>query len=128
MLNVKKFDDINYLEINNIEGEKILNRFYNITNIIKDKYGLSREVIAVVQFKDYSFGIIVNDYNKKFTVIYGIKYDDCLIESNSVTLLSFDLINNGMINSTEIVQYNLSCCVDNRCIKRIFTLNGYSEF
>ena len=131
MLNVKKFDDINYLEINNKEGEEILNRFYNQnSNVVKDKYGLLKTVIAIIQFEDCSFGVVLkDDTNKNHSIIYGLKYDNVLYETDIKALLSFNIIdNNGIINSSDIMHYNLSCCTDKRSIKRVFTSEGYSEF
>ena len=130
MLNVNKFDDINDLEINNKEGEMILNRFYNHNaNVIKDKYGLLKTVAAIIQFEDYSFGVVLEDYtNKNHTIIYGVKFDNTIYETDIKALLSFNIIDNGIINSSDIMHYNLSCCADKRSIKRVFTLEGYSEF
>ena len=132
MLNIRKFDDINYLELNNIEGERILNLFYNdsYNKIIDKSTNLNKTIIALVQFGDNSFGVIDNQsINKDNTIIYGIKLDDCLYELDVKALLPFNIIMEyNLINSSGIMQYNISKCIDNRHIKYVFTQDGYYQF
>ena len=46
------FDDINYLELHNEELDEMINRYYNdIQNIVIDKYNLSKELYAIIQFQ-----------------------------------------------------------------------------
>ena len=126
MLNSKY--DIYDLDINNKEGEKILDRFYNHNGkVIKDKYGLLKSIQAIIQFEDYSFGIVLYG-SENHTIVYGAKYKNKIYETDIKALLTFKLIDKGTINSSSIMHYNLSCCADKRSIKRVFTLEGYSEF
>ena len=126
MLNSKY--DIHDLEINNKEGEKILDSFYNHNDrVVKDKYGLLKSIQAILQFEDYSFGIVF--YNgDKHTIVYGARFKKVIYETDIKALLPFKLIDKGSINSSEIMHYNLSCCVDKRSIKRVFIEKGYLEF
>ena len=68
MLQVERFDDINYLELDNEELDEMINRYYNdILNTVIDKYNLSKELYAIIQFQDNSIGCIIqylsSDYN-----------------------------------------------------------------
>ena len=75
MLNVYKFDDINYLELDNEELDEMINRYYNdIQNIVIDKYNLSKELYAIIQFQDNSIGCI--DDSSKCSTIYELYLDE----------------------------------------------------
>ena len=131
MLNVEKFDDINYLEINNTEGEDIINLFYNNYDylIVRDKYNISKSILALIQFDDYSFGVINDDDNKDNTIIYGITLvDDYLQETDIKALLSFNVLIGGeLVDTVAITKHNVSK-INKLGIKRVFIPDGYFEF
>ena len=130
MLNSKY--DIYDLDINNKEGEKILDRFYNHNaKVVKDKYGLLKCIQAIVQFEDNSFGVVpYSGADRNYTIIYDAKYiTSTIYETDIRLLLSFNLINKRTINSDAIINHNLSSYtyIDNK-IKRVFIEEGYLEF
>ena len=130
MLNVHKFDDINYLELHNEELEEILNKYYNIyLSSAKDKYGLSKDIYAIVQFEDNSVGAIDNDTSDKYYPIYELHLDTIFIEGNGKVLTDINfLLRNKYVDQQAVVKYNLQCKDRSKKIKRIFVPDGYSEF
>ena len=132
MLDIAKFDDINYLEINNNEGEEMLNLFYNCySGTVIDKYNIRKSIVALVQFEDYSFGVIDSEsISKNSTIIYGVKLDGTFYETSIKALLPFEVMErNKIVNGVSIMKHNISCrSIGKIGIKRIFTEDGYSEF
>ena len=130
MLNVHDFDDINYLELHNEELDEMINKYYNAhLSLAKDKYGISKDIYAIVQFYDNSVGAIDSDTNDKYCPIYELHLDTIFIEGGVKVLSDINfLLRNKYVDQQAVVKYNLQCKDRSKKIKRIFTLDGYSEF
>ena len=130
MLQVERFDDINFLELDNEELDEMINRYYNIyLSSAKDKYGLSKDIYAIVQFEDNSVGAIDNDTTDKYCPIYELHLDTIFIEGNVKVLTDINfLLRNKYVDQQAVVKYNLQCANKDKRVKRIFTEEGYSEF
>ena len=130
MLNVYKFDDINFIELHNEELDEMINRYYNdIQNTVIDKYNLSKELYAIIQFQDNSIGCI--DDPAKYSTIYELYLDENnTFKEGKLKVLSDTqmLQRNKYIDQWAIASYNLKCTNKDKRVKRIFTEEGYSEF